>query len=92
VAISNIRLTGRIVLPDDPNYENARTDYNTRFSKYPCVIVFCQRVQDVINAVKWARKNHVPIRARCGGHSYEAFSIVNKGRQRLKKLKIKSLG
>ncbi|TWH45145.1 FAD-binding oxidoreductase [Sporomusa sp. KB1] len=79
MANSNIKLTGRIVFPDDPNYENARLDYNTRFSKYPCVIVFCQRVQDVINAVKWARENHIPIRARCGGHSYEAFSLLNNG-------------
>jgi FAD/FMN-containing dehydrogenase len=79
VANSNIRLTGRIVFPDDPSYENARMDYNTRFSKYPRVIVFCQRVQDVINAVKWARETHTPIRARCGRHSYEAFSILNNG-------------
>jgi len=73
------KLTGRVVFPDDPSYENARMDYNTRFSKYPRVIVFCQEIQDVINAVKWARENRVPIRARCGGHSYEAFSILNHG-------------
>lgn len=73
------KLTGRIIFPDDPSYDNARMDYNTRFSKYPCVIVFCQEIQDVINAVKWARENHVSIRARCGGHSYEAFSILNNG-------------
>ncbi|MCC5423057.1 FAD-binding oxidoreductase [Clostridium botulinum] len=73
------KLTGRIVFPDDPSYDNARMDYNTRFSKYPCAIVFCQEIQDVINAVKWARKNCVPIRTRCGGHSYEAFSLLNNG-------------
>ncbi|WP_371367721.1 putative FAD-linked oxidoreductase YvdP [Sporomusa rhizae] len=79
MANSNMGLTGRIVFPDDPSYEDARMDYNTRFSKYPRVIVFCQRVLDVINAVKWARETHTPIRVRCGRHSYEAFSIVNKG-------------
>ncbi|VBB04991.1 Hypothetical protein LUCI_0197 [Lucifera butyrica] len=79
MADSNTRLTGRIVFPDDPGYEKARMDFNTRFSKYPRVIVFCQRVQDVINAVKWARENDTPIRARCGRHSYEAFSILNNG-------------
>ena len=73
------KLTGRIVFPDDLRYENARMNYNTRFSKYPRAIVFCQEIQDVINAVKWARENCVPIRARCGGHSYEAFSILNNG-------------
>lgn len=73
------KLTGRIIFPNDPSYDNARMDYNTRFSKYPCVIVFCQEIRDVINAVKWARENHVQIRARCGGHSYEAFSVLNNG-------------
>lgn len=72
-------LTGRIVLPGDPDYRDARTDYNTRFSKYPCVIVYCQRVRDVANAVKWAREHGVPVRARSGGHSYEAFSILDNG-------------
>ncbi len=79
MANANIELTGRIVFPDDPSYENARMDYNTKFSKYPRVIVFCQKVQDVINAVKWAREYHAPIRARGGGHSYEAFSLLNNG-------------
>lgn len=37
------KLTGRIVFPDDPGYDNARMDYNTRFSKYPCAIVFAKR-------------------------------------------------
>ncbi|CUH96606.1 putative FAD-linked oxidoreductase YgaK [Propionispora sp. 2/2-37] len=79
MANSNTRLTGRVIFPDDPGYEKARMDFNTRFSKYPCVIVFCQRAQDVINAVQWARENHTPLRARCGGHSYEAFSLLNQG-------------
>jgi len=73
------KLTGRIVFPDDTSYKNARMDYNTRFSKYPRAIVFCQDIRDVINAAKWARENCVPIRSRCGGHSYEAFSILNNG-------------
>lgn len=73
------KLTGRIVFPDDPCYEIARRDYNTRFSKYPLAIVYCQETQDVINAVKWTRENCISLRARSGGHSYEAFSILNDG-------------
>lgn len=43
------KLTGRIVVPGDPDYNEARRDFNTLFSKYPRVIVFCQEVQDVVN-------------------------------------------
>ncbi|UED74916.1 FAD-dependent oxidoreductase [Brevibacillus sp. DP1.3A] len=54
-------------------------EFNRRFSKFPRVIVFCRRTQDVINAVKWARERGVRLRARSGRHSYEGFSAVNGG-------------
>ncbi|MCM3746104.1 FAD-binding oxidoreductase [Paenibacillus pasadenensis] len=73
------RLTGRIVFPDNPSYNTARMEFNRRFSKFPRVIVFCRRTQDVINAVKWARERGVRLRARSGRHSYEGFSAVNGG-------------
>lgn len=73
------RLTGRIVLPGSSSYNIARMEYNRRFSKFPRVIVFCRRTQDVINAVKWARERGVRLRARSGRHSYEGFSSVNGG-------------
>ncbi|MCR8644794.1 FAD-binding oxidoreductase [Paenibacillus sp. N1-5-1-14] len=73
------QLTGRIVIPGNPTYNAARMEYNRRFSKFPRVIVFCRRKQDVINAVKWAREHGVRLRARSGRHSYEGFSAVNGG-------------
>ncbi|KKD55928.1 MULTISPECIES: FAD-binding oxidoreductase [Paenibacillus] len=73
------RLTGRIVIPRNPSYNMARMEFNRRFSKFPRVIVFCQRTQDVINAVKWARERGIRLRVRSGRHSYEGFSTVNGG-------------
>jgi FAD/FMN-containing dehydrogenase len=76
---SEIELTGRVIYFEEPGYHNARMDFNRRFSKYPLVIVFCQEVADVINAICWARGNGIPIRIRSGRHSFEAFSLVNGG-------------
>lgn len=73
------KLTGQVVLPGNRDYNAARTNYNKRFSKFPLAIVFCQQIQDVINAIKWARRHEVPFRVRSGRHSYEAFSLVNGG-------------
>lgn len=73
------KLTGRVIYPGDPKYDAARSDYNTRFSMYPAAIVFCNEVQDVVNAVNYAREHRLPVRARCGRHSYEAFSLVTDG-------------
>ncbi|MGG1661020.1 FAD-binding oxidoreductase [Brevibacillus sp. NRS-1366] len=72
-------LTGRVIMEGEPGYEEARLDFNTRFSKFPKVIVYCMNEQDVANAVIWARKNKMPFRVRGGGHSYEAFSLVDGG-------------
>lgn len=35
--------------------------------------------QDVVNAILWVRKHRLPFRMRCGGHSYEAYSLVDGG-------------
>jgi FAD/FMN-containing dehydrogenase len=72
-------LTGDVVWPSDPRYEEARKDYNARFDVHPRVIVFCRGAEDVRNAVRWATFHGVPIRPRCGRHSYEGWSLVEDG-------------
>jgi FAD/FMN-containing dehydrogenase len=69
------RLTGRVVLPGDPEYDAARTNYNLRFDAHPRAIVFCRTPRDVSNAVRWARKNKAPIAVRSGRHAYEGSSL-----------------
>ena len=73
------KLTGRIVLPGDPQYNSARQEFNTFFNRFPLVIVFAQETQDVANAVRWARFWDVPIRMRSGRHNYEGLSVVDAG-------------
>lgn len=75
----NPELTGRIVLPDDPEYNEARREFNTFFNRFPLVIVFVRETQDVINAIRWARFREVPIRVRSGRHNYEGLSVVDAG-------------
>jgi|SRR5579871_473009 len=75
-------LTGRVLTPGDPGWEAARhgfaawADYD---ANVPKAVVFCQKSQDVANAVRWARANKTPFRARCGRHSYEGYSSLVKG-------------
>lgn len=73
------QLTGRIVLPNDPQYNEARMEFNTFFNKFPLVIVFAEETQDVVNAVRWAQYRKVPIRVRSGRHNYEGLSVVDAG-------------
>lgn len=85
-------LTGRVILQGALGYDEARQNYNGRFNKFPKIIVYCEVAQDVVNAILWVRKYRLPFRIRDGGHSYEAFSLVNGGLiidvSRLQNLKI----
>lgn len=67
-------LTGRVVVPCDPIYPEARQNFNRAVQRYPLVINYCYTARDVANAVRWARLREVPLRVRGGGHNYSGYS------------------
>lgn len=71
------KLTGEIILPSDTNYNETRTLYNLYFDYYPVAIVYAKNIDDVSNAVIWAKENYVNLRIRGGGHNYEGFCSAN---------------
>lgn len=70
-------LTGRIITPETPIYQEARQVYNRAVQKFPSAIVYCQNKTDVCNAVLWAKDHHNCLRIRGGGHNYEGYSTGN---------------
>jgi hypothetical protein len=78
--ISKTGLTGRVIFKGDPGYDVARKNWDPHTDRFPKVFVFAQRTKDVANAIRWARKNNVPIRPRSGRHALETnLSQVNGG-------------
>jgi hypothetical protein len=74
------KLTGRVVFKGDPGYNAARKNWDPHTDRCPKVFVFAKKTQDVANAIRWARKNNVPIRPRSGRHALETnLSQVNGG-------------
>jgi FAD/FMN-containing dehydrogenase len=69
----------RIVRPGDPDYDQARTDFNLRFDVRPQAILFACNTADVVDGVRMARDKGIELRARAGGHSFEAYSLVEDG-------------
>lgn len=69
-------LTGRVVWPQDAQYNTARlvSNYYPSKNAFPKAIVYCQNREDVQNAIKWARCQNIPVRVRSGGHNHEGFS------------------
>jgi hypothetical protein len=74
------KLTGKVIFRGDPGYNLARKNYDPFTDRFPKVFVFARTTQDVANAIKWSRENHVPIRPRSGRHALQPnLSQVNGG-------------
>jgi FAD/FMN-containing dehydrogenase len=74
------KLTGTVIYPNDPEYWQARMNWNPFTNAFPIVFVFAHKDEDVANAVKWARENGVPIRMRSGRHALaKDFNQTNGG-------------
>ena len=67
-------LSGRVVMPCDPLYNQYRQGWNRAIQKYPSVINYCTNENDVKSAIIWSRRNGIPLRIRSGGHNYEGYS------------------
>ncbi|MED3687250.1 FAD-binding oxidoreductase [Peribacillus butanolivorans] len=73
-------LTGRVIFKGDPGYKEAIKNWNPYVDTFPLVFVFAQNTIDVSNAIKWARKNNVPVRVRSGRHALDKnLSVVKEG-------------
>jgi FAD/FMN-containing dehydrogenase len=72
-------LRGRLVLPTDPDYDEARKVYNGMIDKRPAMIAQCSNVADVITSVNFARDNNLLLAIRGGGHNGPGFSTCDGG-------------
>jgi hypothetical protein len=73
------KLKGRLILPADPSYENARRVFywNAATERRPQVIVQCASEEDIVRAVDFARRHSLEVAARAGGHSHLGWGCSN---------------
>ncbi len=72
-------LRGRLFLPEDAGYDDARKVFNGLIDKRPALIVRCAGVADVITAVDFARETDLQVAIRGGGHSVAGNAVNNDG-------------
>ena len=73
------KLKGRLILPTDPSYENARRVFywNAATERRPQGIVQCASEDDALRAVEFAQRHALEVAARAGGHSHLGWGCSN---------------
>jgi FAD/FMN-containing dehydrogenase len=72
-------LSGELIVPGDPAYDEARAVFNAMIDRRPAVIARCRTTADVAIAVNFARENALEVAVRSGGHSVAGLSVCEDG-------------
>jgi len=70
---------GRLIGPQDKDYDEARALYNGMIDKRPRVIARCTNAADVMAAVNYAREQKLLLAIRGGGHNGPGFGSCDDG-------------
>jgi FAD/FMN-containing dehydrogenase len=74
-------LRGRLLLPGNDGYDEARRVMNGSIDKHPALIAQCVGAADVSHAVGFAREYGLLVAVKCGGHSFAGKSTCDGGLQ-----------
>ena len=79
VATLRTGLRGQVILPDDPQYDEARRVFNAMIDRRPALIVRCTGAADVMACVRFGRERELPVSVRSGGHGVAGLAMCDDG-------------
>jgi len=71
------RLSGRLVLPGEEEYEAARQVWNASHDHRPALVVQPLSADDVRVAVRFAADHGLPVCVRGGGHNHAGYAVAD---------------
>ncbi|MES2465309.1 MAG: FAD-binding oxidoreductase [Armatimonadota bacterium] len=75
----NGRMMGRVTVPADADYDTARAVRNGRIDKCPALIAYAVSTADVVEAVRLARDENLPLSVRGAGHHIMGACVAEGG-------------
>uniref|UniRef100_UPI0028AD48BA FAD-binding protein n=2 Tax=unclassified Massilia TaxID=2609279 RepID=UPI0028AD48BA len=68
-------IRGSLLLPGEPQYDDARRIWNAMIAKRPAMILRCAGAADVRAGVNFAREHGLPLAVRGGGHNIAGSAL-----------------
>jgi len=73
------RVAGRVIRPDDAEYDNARTSFYGGVDRRPAAIVRVADANDVSRVISLVRESGTEFVVRSGGHGVAGYALPNDG-------------
>lgn len=68
-------LSGQLLLPEHPSFNEVRKVWNAMIDKQPALIARCMGAADVIKSISFARTNNLLVSVRGGGHNVAGKAV-----------------
>ena len=72
-------LHGKVIAPEDAEYDKARTVFYGGIDRHPAVIIRVKNADDVTRVISLARETGLDLAVRSGGHSVVGHSVTDGG-------------
>jgi FAD/FMN-containing dehydrogenase len=70
-------MTGRVITPQDTDYDDARRVWNAAIDRRPALIARCSSAADVAAAVSFAVAQGLEVTVRCGAHGMGGTAVAD---------------